>query len=79
MKSQLRFIFIVFYLTAVLIFTVRLRTDRSRIFYRLHTVQRKDSQLKQNLWQRQLRLESLISPTAMSRRLNNQNNVQLLH
>ena len=75
MKSQLRFIFIVFYLTAVSIFTVQLHTAQRSIFYQLRAVRNKESQLKQILWQKQLQLESLINPAAMSKIIENQNNI----
>jgi hypothetical protein len=69
MKSQFRFVFVVLYLTAVLVFTAHLRSTGNRIFYKLWNVDTERSRLKQQLWQKQLRLESLINPDAVSQRL----------
>jgi len=69
MSSRFCFVFVVFYVTAVLILTISLRSADNRIFYRLCTINTKQSRLKQQLWQKQLRLESLINPAAVSRQL----------
>jgi len=70
MMSRFRFVFVIFYFTAVLILTVCLRSAGNRIFYKLCTVDAKQGRLKQQLWQKQLQLESLINPAAISERLN---------
>jgi hypothetical protein len=70
MKSQFRFAFVVFYLTAVLIFTIHLRSADNRVFYRLATINREQLRLKQQLWNKQLKLENLINPAAVSEHLN---------
>jgi len=67
--TQVRFVFIVFYLTAVLIFTVHLRSTNNRIFYELCKQKAQQNRLKQALWRKQLQLESLINPAAISQRL----------
>jgi len=69
MRSRFCFVFVVVYLTAVLIFTVYLRNANNRIFYKLHTYKAEVSQLKQQLNSKQLQLESLINPAAISQRL----------
>jgi hypothetical protein len=69
MRVQFRFVFIVFWVTAILILTVHLRNINNRIFYELCVRRAEQSQLKQHLWQKQLQLESLINPAAVSRRL----------
>jgi len=69
MKSRFCFIFVVFYFTTVLILTVSLRGANNRIFYKLCSINAEQSRLKQQLWQKQLRLESLINPAAVSQRL----------
>jgi len=69
MGSRFCFVFVVFYFTAVLILTVSLRSADNRIFYRLCTINTKQSRLKQQLWQKQLRLENLINPAAVSQQL----------
>ncbi|MCK5473477.1 MAG: hypothetical protein KAI59_05545 [Planctomycetes bacterium] len=66
MKSRFRFIFVVFCITTVLIFTVYLRSSDKRIFYQLCKNKAEQSRLKQQLWQKQLRLENLINPAAVS-------------
>ena len=67
--SHFRFVFVVFYFTAVLIFAVYLRSANNRIFYELCTHQAEQSRLIQELGTKQLVLESLINPAAISRRL----------
>jgi len=69
MGSRFCFVFVVFYFTAVLILTISLRSADNRIFYRLCTVNTKQSRLKQQLWEKQLRLENLINPAAVSQQL----------
>jgi len=66
MRLRFRFIFVVFCFTAVLIFTVSLRSANNHIFYKLYTVKTEQNRLKQELWQKQLQLESLINPAAIS-------------
>ena len=67
--SQFRFMLIVFYFTAVMIFAVYLRGANNRVFYKLSEYNAKQHQLKQDLGQRQLLLESLINPAALTKRL----------
>ena len=69
MKVRLHFVFVLFFFTAVLIFTVYLRTTNSQIFYRVCVNDRQQEKLKQQLWQKQLQLESLINPAAVAERL----------
>jgi len=69
MKFPLRFVFVVFYFTAVLIFTAYLRAAGNHVFYKLWSISSEQSRLKQQLWQKQLELESLINPAAVSERL----------
>ena len=72
MRSRFCFVFIVFYLTAVLILTVYLRSTNNRIFHKLYTINTRQSRLKQQLGNKQLRLENLINPAAISERLDEQ-------
>jgi cytochrome c-type biogenesis protein CcmE len=74
MRSQFRFFFVVFYVVAVLIFTVYLHRVNDRIFYRLCAEDIEQNQLKQQLWQKQLQVEGLINPAALSQRLEPQTN-----
>jgi hypothetical protein len=69
MMSRFRFVFVVFCFTAALILTNYLRSADNRIFYKLCTHRTEQNRLKQELWQKQLRLENLINPAAVSRRI----------
>jgi Tfp pilus assembly protein PilO len=69
MKARFRFVFVVFWVTAILILTVHLRNANNRIFYELCVQRAEQTRLKQHLWQKQLEVESLINPAAVSRRL----------
>ena len=69
MRSQFRFVFVVFYLAAVLIFTVYLHNANNRTFYKVCAHNVEHDRLKQKLWQKQLELEGLINPAAISQRL----------
>jgi hypothetical protein len=69
MRSWFCFVFVVFCFTAALILTIYLRNTDNRIFYKLCTRTAEQNRLKQQLWQKQLRLENLISPAAVSHRL----------
>jgi hypothetical protein len=69
MRSRFCFVFVVFYFTAVLILTVSLRSADNRIFYKLCTINAEQIRLKQQLWQKQLQLENLINPAALSQRV----------
>lgn len=69
MRSQFRFFFVVFYVVAILILTVYLYNVNDRIFYRICTQDTEQSRLKQQLWQKQLQLEGIINPAALSQRL----------
>ena len=70
MVSQFRFVFVVFCFTAVLIFAVYLRSANNRVFYELCTRNAEQSRLRQELGTKQLLLEGLINPAAISQRLN---------
>jgi hypothetical protein len=72
MRYQFRFVFVVFCFTIILILTVYLRSTESRVFYKLCANDIKQSRLKQELWRKQLRVESLINPAAVSQRLGQQ-------
>ena len=66
MMSRARLIFIIFYLTAVLISIIHLRTASSRMFFKSRASLVTQNRLKQQLWQKQLQFESLINPGAIS-------------
>lgn len=69
MTSRFRFVFVVFYVTAVLILTVLVRNANHRMFYKLCELNAEQARLKQQLWQKQLQVESLMSPAVISERL----------
>lgn len=69
MTSQFRFVFVVFCLTAILVFTVYLRNTQDRLFYRLSVINAEQNRLKQQLTNKQLQLESLINPAAILQQL----------
>ena len=67
--SQFRFVFVVFCFTAVLILAVYLRSAGNQVFYQLCSCNVEQSRLKQDLGAKQLLLEGMINPAAISRRL----------
>jgi hypothetical protein len=70
---QFRFVFVVFCFTAVLIFAVYLRSANNRVFYELCEYNAEQNRLKQDLGTKQLLLESLINPAAISQRVEESN------
>lgn len=60
-----RFIFIVFYFTALLVATVHLRTTSSRIFYRSRVSAVEQGRLKHQLWEKQLVMAGYTNPTVL--------------
>lgn len=71
--SQFRFVFVIFCFTAVLIFAVYLRSANNRIFYELCACDADMSRLKQELGTKQLLLEGMINPAAISQRVDESN------
>jgi len=69
MGFRFHFIVIILYVTVVLIFTVYLRGVNNSIFYKICMCRAEQSQLKQQLGNKQLQLESLINPSAISQHL----------
>ncbi len=69
MRPHFRFVFVVLYFTAVLIFAVYLRNVNNRIFYQIYTLEAEQSWLVQELTHKQLEVEALINPAAVSERL----------
>jgi hypothetical protein len=60
---------VVFFFAATLIVAVYLRGANHRVFYQLCTYRMEQGRLQQELWQKQLRVESLINPASISRRV----------
>jgi hypothetical protein len=69
MFSRARLRFIIFFLTAALILTIHLRTSASRLFHRARLAQVQQNQMTQQLWKKQLELESLTQPQAVMKHL----------
>lgn len=67
--SRPRLIFIIFFMTAVLIIAVSTRTTSRRIFFKYRKAFVAQKRLKQQLWHKQLTLASMTTPTEISRRL----------
>lgn len=64
--SRGRFIYCVFFLTGMLIFTVHLRTSSARLFNQYRSAVVEQNQITQQLRQKQLYFESLISPAGLT-------------
>ncbi len=69
MRPHFRFVFIVLFFTAVLVLAVYLRNVNNRMFYQLYTIEMEQSWLVQELTQKQLEVESMINPAAVSERI----------
>jgi hypothetical protein len=69
MGSRFYFVLVIFFFAATLIVAVYLRGADRRVFYKLRTYKMEQGRLQQELWQKQLRVESLINPASISRRL----------
>jgi hypothetical protein len=69
MRPNFRFIYVVLFFTAVLILAVYVRNVNNRVFYQLYTLEMEQSWLVQELTQKQLDVESMINPAAVSERM----------
>lgn len=70
--SRARFVYIVFFMTGALVFTVHLRASSVRLFNQYRSAMVEQKHITQQLWQHQLRFESLINPTVLTPRLQEQ-------
>jgi len=68
MGSRLSFVLVIFFFAATLIVAVYLRDANRHVFYTLQTYRIEQGGLRQELWQKQLRVESLINPASVSQR-----------
>lgn len=66
MRSRLSIVLVIFFFAATLIVSVYLRDSNRRVFYTLRRYKIEQGRLQQDLWQKQLRVESLISPASVS-------------
>ncbi len=69
MASRLCFVLVVLFFATTLIVTVYLRDSDHHDFYTLRRYKIEQGRLQQELWQKQLRVESLINPASISRRV----------
>jgi len=67
--SRFRFVFVVFYFTAISIIGVYLRSSEDRIFFLLRKEKVEQNWLTQELRGKQIQLENLINPSTISERL----------
>ena len=74
MASRFYFFVIILYFTAILISTVHLRSTNKHIFNKLCNYRAEQNQLRQELWQKQLQLEVLTNPAAISQRFDSDPN-----
>ena len=64
--SRERFVYCVFFVTAALVFTVHLRTSSVRLFNQYRAAIVEQNHITQQLRQKQLQFESLISPAGLT-------------
>jgi hypothetical protein len=69
MSSRFSFVLVVSFFAATLIVAVYLRGADRQAFYQIRTCKIEQGRLQQELWQKQLRVESLINPTSVWRKL----------
>ena len=62
MLSRICYTFGVFCIVAVLVAALTLRDANNHMFYQLRVYHADENHLKQQLWQKQLQLESLTNP-----------------
>ncbi len=69
--SRCRLIFIVFFLTVVLIGAVHMRVSSSRVFFRCRRAIVEQDNLRLQLGRKQLKLEELLNPSVISEHVEN--------
>ena len=67
MSSRFCFVLVIFFFAATLIVAVYLRGADKRTFYEIRMCRIEQGRLQQGLWQKQLRVESLINPASIAR------------
>jgi len=70
--SRFRFVFVVFYFTAISIIGVYLRSYEDRIFFLLRKEKVEQNWLMQELRGKQIQLENLINPSTIAERFGEQ-------
>jgi hypothetical protein len=74
--SKARLIFIVFYLTALLVAAAGLRISASRLFYKFDKAIITQNRIRQMLWQKQLELQALTGPQAVSEQVEHESKLK---
>ena len=69
MTSFFRFVVVAFFFAGILILSVYLRGADRRAFHTLGTYRAEQNLLRQELWQKQLRVEFLTNPASVSQRV----------
>ncbi len=69
MVSRFCFVYVIFCFVALLVLAIFLRDANRHMFYELHDREVQRVQLKQQLWQKQLQLESAINPSKIGQRV----------
>ncbi len=64
-----RYIFAIFTIAVVLILTVHLRNRCDRICHLINSAEAQQGRLKQQLWRKQLQLESYMNPAAVRQQM----------
>lgn len=64
---RLRLIYVILFVSAMLIGTVHLRVSTSRVFFQYRKAYVEHFRLKQQLWQKQIVLETLITPKTVEK------------
>ena len=65
MVSRLCFIYVIFWLVAVLVLSIFLRDTNHHMFYELRVCRGQYNQATRQLWQKQLELEQSINPSVI--------------
>ena len=69
MDSAIRYIFATICIAAMLIVAVYLRSVEDSTVYQICNIQSERRRLTEQLWQKQLRLEMLINPAAITEKI----------
>lgn len=74
--SRFRFVFVIFFFTAISILAVYLRSTEDQAFYLLRKEKAEQDWLTQELRSKQIQLENLINPNTISERLGDQEPIE---
>ncbi|MFA5555037.1 MAG: hypothetical protein WDA68_10870 [Phycisphaerae bacterium] len=64
--NRIKFVFIIFFVTASMVFAVYIRIRTDQFFYKFTRVTTEHNRLKQQLWRKQLQLESQLNPAVIT-------------